>query len=122
VLGARPVEAVEPVEPVELVEPAPAASFVVVGCTGVTRRGRVAPDCAEASPEASASAAQAAVSLKVCLVMGRKSFIRLGPFQPVAPKGEGAELRMPRAPGGFAAKKLLAAGLNVWQAVALPID
>src|SRR5205085_10423237 len=51
------------------------AGASVVGGTGVTRRGRVAPDCAKEIEAQSASAAVAAVKLAVGLFMDKKFFI-----------------------------------------------
>jgi hypothetical protein len=51
----------------------------VVGCTGVTRRGRVAPDCAEASAAATKTSAAAHRTAFVLFIDG-KSFIGRGLF------------------------------------------
>ena len=76
----------------------------VVGCTGVTRRGRVAPDCAEASE--APSRIEAAVRLTVNLFMDGKFFIGRGSFSTrYAGTGREGTHRMPGAAGGFAGKR-----------------
>jgi hypothetical protein len=74
----------------------------VVGWTGVTRRGRVAPDCADASAEQRSSAAAAPAKAFVSLFIEGKSFItRRAVSITLSLKGE-AQRRMPSAPPRFA--------------------
>jgi hypothetical protein len=69
-----------------------------VGCTGVTRRGRVAPDCAAASAEQKSSAAAAAASLWLILFISGKCFITRSAISTLW--GEGHTFGCPARGGG----------------------
>ena len=75
-----------------------ALTEAAVGWTGVTRRGRVAPDCAEASAEHSRSAAVAQAVLFVSLFIDGKCFITRRAISTFRGRGErGRRSDVPRA-------------------------